>query len=361
MTYKFLIYISYTYAIPIGNPLEKEIINRGYDVKWFCDTKETIPNIHDKKNLIHNIKDVISYKPNIVLTITDNVPDFISGLKVQIFHGFNSNKRPEKNIGDAHFRLRGFFDLYCTQGPSSTTVFKRLQKKNPYFEVIETGWSKIDPLFPIEKKEITNTILIASTFTERLSLAYNNSVFDEIKRLSENTKFNFIMVLHPKLPENIVTKWKQIKNKNFTFYDTTDLIPLFKKADIMFADTTSAIQEFLLQKKPVITFKHTFKHDYLINIKSAKEIESALIKGLKYPNEIIEKITSFINELHPYNDSKSSKRVIDACINLVHKEKSHLKNKPLNLIRKFKIRKQINYFTLKSYNKPYTIKKSGEK
>ena len=37
MQYKFLIYISYSYAVPIGNPLEVEIKRRGYKVFWFSD------------------------------------------------------------------------------------------------------------------------------------------------------------------------------------------------------------------------------------------------------------------------------------------------------------------------------------
>lgn len=360
MKYKFLIYISYSYALPIGEPLEQEIIKRGYCIKWFSDLDGAKSKLKHKKNLLNTIEDVINYQPDIVLTATNNVADFISGLKVQIFHGFNSEKRPDKNIGDSHFRIRGFFDLYCTQGPSSTSMFKKLQKKNPYFEVIETGWSKVDPLFPVAHNKTSNTIIIASTFTERLSLAYNDSVYNEIKRLSENKTFNFIMVLHPKLPLHIVHKWKQIDNSHFTFYDTTDLIPLFKRADIMLSDTTSAIQEFLLQKKPVVTFKHTFEHDYLVNITTPKEIENALKEALQYPPSLINSITTFINQLHPYFDSNSSKRVIDACIHFLHKDKSYLKRKPLNLIRKFKIRKQLNYFTLKSYNSAYTIKKDTQ-
>ena len=249
MQLKFLIYISYSYALPIGLPLETEILKRDCTVKWFADIEDGKKAIKHKTNTLKTIQDIINYKPDIVLTATNDVPDFITGLKVQIFHGFLTYKRPDKKHIDAHFRVRGFFDLYCTQGPTTTKGFKAQQKKHPYFEVIETGWSKVDPLFPIEKKKHSKTIMIASTFTERLSLAYNNDVFEEIKRLSSTKTFNFIMVLHPKLPNEIKDKWKSLNNDNFKFHNTTDLIPLFKEADIMFADTTSAIQEFLLQKK----------------------------------------------------------------------------------------------------------------
>lgn len=356
--YKFLIYISYSYAIPIGNPLEEEIIKRGHSVKWFSDLEDGKRALLVKTNVIHKIKDVIAYKPNIILTATDSVPDFIKALKVQVFHGFNAQKRPSKKNAFAHFRIRGFFDLYCTQGPNTTKGFKVQSKKHPYFEVIETGWSKVDPLFPIGSKEINKipTIMIASTFTERLSLAFNDTIFNTIKTLSNSWKYNFIMVLHPKIPLEIVEKWKTLNSDYFTLYDTTDLIPLFKQSDIMFADTTSAIQEFLLQKKPVVSFKHTFKHNYLIHLEDASDIENAFKEALTYPEELIHNISLFINDLHPYFDGKSSKRIIDVSISFLLKDKSYLKSKPLNLIRKYKIRKRLNYFTLKSYNNPFTIK-----
>ncbi|SDH73519.1 UDP-N-acetylglucosamine 2-epimerase [Winogradskyella thalassocola] len=359
MPYKFLIYISYSYALPIGNPLEKEILSRGDTVMWYSDLNDGKDALKGKNNVLNTIQDVVKYEPHIVLAATDDVPDFIAGLKVQIFHGFFAQKRPEGNNKFAHFRIRGFFDLYCTQGPTSTAGFELQQKKFPHFEVKETGWSKIDPLFPIVETEKNSlpTIMIASTFSKRLSLALHDDVFNTIKHLATSGKYNFIMVLHPKLPNEIKEKWKNLNGDHFTYYNTTDLVPLFKKADIMFADTTSAIQEFLIQKKPVVTYRHTFNHDYLINIEAANLIESAFDEALNYPEELITNIDTFIDQLHPYFDGKSSKRVVETSIAFLHEDKSHLKNKPLNLIRKYKMRKRLGYFTLKSYSKPFTIKK----
>ena len=139
MEYRFLIYISYSYSIPVGNPLEVEIKKRGYDVQWFADEEDGKEKLTTKKNVLSTIKDAISYKPHIVLTATNMVPDFISGLKVQLFHGFLAQKRPSKKHIFSEFRIRGFFDLYCTQGPSTTIIFKQLEEKYHHFKVIETN------------------------------------------------------------------------------------------------------------------------------------------------------------------------------------------------------------------------------
>ena len=87
MKYKFLIYISHSYAIPIGNPLEKEIIKRGFDVFWFSEEDEGKKALDSKNNSLETIQDVIKYSPHILLAATDNAPDFVKALKIQIFHG----------------------------------------------------------------------------------------------------------------------------------------------------------------------------------------------------------------------------------------------------------------------------------
>ncbi len=340
---RFLIYISHTYSIYIGKPLQAEIKNRGYEVKWFCDEPETQNFLDDNEALLLNVDEVMEYDPDVVLVATNVVPDFFPGIKVQIFHGFSVGKRSEAK---GHFNIRGFFDLYCTQGPTTTEPFIELQKKYKYFKVVETGWSKVDPLFPLEPKSSFDmpTVMISSTFTTRLSLAKNPDILKEIERLSKSGKWKFIAVLHPKMEKEVVEKFKSLENDHFSFFDTADLIPLFKQADIMLSDTTSAITEFLLQKKPVVTINNNKPAAYMINITNAGEIEEALKYALTKPGDIMHYIEDFVRETHPYNDGRSSSRVIDACLNFL--ENDTIKRKPLNLIRRYKIRKKLKYFKM---------------
>ena len=352
MQYRFLIYFSYSYAIPIGKPLEQEILRLGYQVKWFADEDEGKRSFVGFPNKIVSIQDVVDYAPHILLAITDSCPDFLNCLKVQIFHGFPANKRK----GTDQFKIRGLFDLYCTQGPSSTIPFKERQKKFKNFKVIETGWSKVDPLFPIENFQNSRpTVLVTSTFTQEYSIALKEEVITELLRLSRTGEWKILVVLHPKLDKSVHDNFRELQNENFVFHETTDLIPLFKQADFMFADTTSAITEFLLQEKPVVTFNNNMPGDYLINILEVSNIESAFNEAMNPPKALLKKIKKFSDFSHPYRDGKSSSRVIQATINQLHDPKKNLKKKPLNLIRKWKIRQTLDYFTLKSFNKPYHI------
>lgn len=352
--YRFLLYIAHPYSIPICKPLQDEIRKRGYDVQWFSELEYTKNYFEENEPVLNTVKEVLAYNPHIVLTATDVVADFFPGIKVEIFHGFSANKRP---LMSDHFKIRGFFDLYLTQGPSTTEIFEQQAKKYGFFEVVQTGWPKVDPLFPIEHKPAGDkpVILISSTFTTRLSLAKNDAVFNEIERLSKLGDYRFLCVLHPKLEQEVKDKFISLGGDNFSYYDTTNLIPLFKRADIMFSDTTSAIIEFLLQEKPVVTFCNNKPGDHLIDVTSVADIEGALQLALTKPAATVAAIKDYVAWTHPYYDGKSSGRMIDASITFLNKDKSHLKAKPFNLIRKWKIRKVLKYFTLKTYRRPITV------
>ena len=59
---------------------------------------------------------------------------------IHIFYPIN--KRGDEK--DDHFSVRGWFDVYCTQGETSTLPFKELERKYGFFKVYETGWCKAD-------------------------------------------------------------------------------------------------------------------------------------------------------------------------------------------------------------------------
>ena len=337
---RFLLYVSQAYSIPICRPLQEEILKRGYEVKWFCDDNNTKMQLESDEHLLESVTEVKAYYPDVVLVATNVVPDFFPGIKVQVFHGFSVDKRSEAK---GHFNIRGFFDLYCTQGPNTTKPFKILQKKHKYFQVVETGWSKMDPLFPLETEVHTiPTVMISSTFTTSLSLAKNKEAVTEIARLSKLGKWKFIVVLHPKMESETVEAFKAMQHEYFTFYDTSDLTPLFKRADVMLSDTTSAITEFALQKKPVVTLNNKQPKPYMINVTKVTDIELAIKKALTKPQEIMQALDTFVAETHPYEDGQSSARVIDACLDFIETQK--IQPKPLNLVRRYQIRKKLHYW-----------------
>ena len=112
----------------------------------------------------------------------------------------------------------------------------------------------------------------------------------------------------------------------------------------MFSDTTSAIPEFILQRKPVVTFRNNKPMPHLINIEKVEDIEKTIEKAFSYPNEVMKEIDDYIEFTHPYRDGKSSKRIVDATLAFLEKDRSYLKKKPLNLFRKFQMMKKLNYF-----------------
>src|SRR5690606_29278099 len=106
----------------------------------------------------------------------------------------------------------------------------------------------------------------------------------------------------------------------------------------------------------VVTFRTNRPDTHLINVTEVGEIEAALQLALTRPAETMNAIHEYVAYTHPYYDGESSARVIDAVVGFLNKDKKYLKPKPLNLVRKWKVRKLLRHYTLKSYTKPPTIK-----
>jgi hypothetical protein len=347
MRRKYLFFVTQDYSYPILRPLQKEILARGDEVRWFLYGNElTYSYLNDNETRIISIKDTIKYAPDAIFVPGNVVPSFIPGLKVQVFHGLPSTKR-KKNGELYHFIIRGMFDLYCTQGPSSTKKFQELAEKHKFFSVEETGWCKLDPLFTSDNrqkiKKNEKVILFASTFSPRFSKA--EILFPFIKMMVQKYPFSWHITLHPKMDTNIVNKYKSLcDNKKIKFIEPINIIDSFKTADVMLCDTSSIIYEFLTQLKPVITFQTEKEEDYLINITDINSLENKMLETLNNPSYNISYIKKAVENFHPYFDGKSSARILNAVEERLNGKKLPIKKKPLNIIRNLKLRKELQYW-----------------
>ncbi len=145
MPRKILLYASQLYSLSILRPVQDAALSRGDEVGWYYANPDLLPYRAQSERRLATVDEVMAFAPDAVMVASNTVPDFFPGLKVQLFHGFSVSKRSDAK---GHYRIRGFFDLYCTQGPATTRNFEILAAKYGHFKVVETGWPKLDPLFP---------------------------------------------------------------------------------------------------------------------------------------------------------------------------------------------------------------------
>ena len=122
----YLLFASLAYAYPILRPLEEEIRRRGDVAAWFLEP-ECEDLLRDDELRLKTFREVRDFAPVAVFAPGNWVYDFFPGIKVELFHGYPIAKRKAKH--DDHFTIRNWFDIYCTQGPTSTVPFKKLEEK----------------------------------------------------------------------------------------------------------------------------------------------------------------------------------------------------------------------------------------
>ena len=340
----YLFYISQNYSYAILRPLQKLIQARGDKAAWFLEGKEVNPDyLNDSECHLKSIEQAVAFKPDAVFVPGNVVPSFIPGIKVGVFHGFNSGKLNRRGLED-HFNIRGCFDLYCTQGPNTTLPFIELAKEHQHFSVKETGWPALDPLF-IEgdkAKHDRPIVLLCSTFSRALSCAPH--LFETVKNLSATGKWQWLVQFHPKMPAALVDQYKSLESEHLSFIETDNVIPLLQQADVMVCDTSSVLMMFLMLNKPVVTFKNIQPKDYMLDISETDKLESSIEYALSYPQNLESKVQQFIKETHPNVDGLSSMRTLEATDQLIDGKNLPNKSKPLNLLRRFKMRKKLGYW-----------------
>ncbi|NVK57006.1 MAG: CDP-glycerol glycerophosphotransferase family protein [Alteromonadaceae bacterium] len=345
MPKRYVLFASLPYAYSIYRPLQQAILARGDEVAWYLE--DHCPDLlTDGEQRLHSIEQVKAYDPLAIFACGNFIYHFLPGIKVSVFHGYPISKRGEKDQSkDDHFAIRGWFDIYCTQGPSSTTYFKSLEKRHGYFKVYETGWCKVDPYFTNYKKESdTPTILYATTFTKGLSSA--PLLVDTISYLAKTKGWNWRLTFHPKInDEELLNSYRKLADDcdNVSFIDNVRLCD-FQQADVMLCDSSSIILEFMLMDKPVVTLRNTNPGPHLLNVKEPHEIGQALEKALSRPAELMNEVKSFSKYHEAHRDGLNCARILDAVDDFVDNHQASVRQKPANLLRKFKLRKKLGYW-----------------
>ncbi len=339
---KFILFCNLPYAFSILKPLEDEIKKRGFEFIWYVPK-----NILDKfpyleSNYTSEIKTLKKYKSDAIFVPGNDVPHFLEGIKVQIFHGLAGEKK-------GHFRIRDYFDLYLTQGPYFTDKFKALAQKHKNFKVIETGWCKLDKLYSIsdevllekanllKKYDVQSIVLYAPTFSPSLTSA--QEMLSTIELLSSRDDTLLIIKFHDKMERNIKENYLQLESKNLLIADEKDITKFLQISDLMISDTSSVVYEFILLDKPVVTLNTTSENINWVDVNNVNELKDKVLHILAGNDEHRYEREKTIMQYHPYNDGESASRMIKATIQY-GEENGIPKKRKLPMLRKLKIFKQ---------------------
>jgi hypothetical protein len=82
----------------------------------------------------------------------------------------------------------------------------------------------------------------------------------------------------------------------------------------------------------------------MINVREPDKVGPALEQALTRPSEVMQAIAAHTVETHPWKDGRCSERIVKATDQLVDSGTGHLKAKPKNRIRHWKMRSELNYF-----------------
>lgn len=344
---RFLFFVNQPYSYSILRPLQEVIRRRGHEAAWFVAGCTANPLRPDERHL-KTVKEVMEYKADATFVPGDWVPYFFPGIKVEVFHGMARNKRGHSSEDESdHYRIRGWFDLYCTHAERDTAKFKELAAKYRHFSVAHTGWPKLDPLLskPVRGQRVRAkgeppVVFYASTFSRSVTSA--PALIEKIGELSRSGRWRFIVTLHPKMDPQVVEQYRNLAGENLCFVESDeDLLPILPEADVMLCDTSSIMFEFMFLDRPVVTYRTKMPGPYLIDVEDVGEVEAALAKAMKYPADLMEATRALCDGLHSFRDGCSSSRILDAVEEFISLEKSGLKNKPLNIIRKIKVRLRL--------------------
>jgi hypothetical protein len=312
---KTILFCTEPNSFNILKPLADELEKKKYEYIWYVTPKlfDDFPYKHQMHtNSINYLDD---FKSDVIFTPTDKVPYWLRGLKVHIF---DSLMVDEKRYSE----MINYFDLYLTPGPKFTMIFQQLSDRNKNFDVIETGWSKLDILFSIanddniswerdkllEKYGVKYIILYAPSSNMELTSVVK--LKDIIVKLSSRKDVLFMIKFDENMSKEIVEEYKEIDTPNILILDDNNLSKNMHIANVLISDTNSLVYEFILLDKPVLTVDTKLK-DITWSNQGANGIYLNVVRTLQSSVATRNRRAQTKKSYHPYDDGKSAKRMVE--------------------------------------------------
>ena len=313
---KVILFCQNPYAFGIMEPIMEVLKEKGHQYLWFLTENLLGKFPFTGEPSTSDIQDLKNFQTDAIFCPGNEVPHYLRGLKVQIFHGLAGEKK-------GHFRIRHYFDLYLTQGPYFTDKFLELKDKFRDFEVIETGWPKLDIYgkdlhkYEAEKQELLKNsdtekiILYAPTFSPSLTSAPH--LLGEIERLSANQEYLILIKFHDLMDPEVREQYRNLasEKKNLQVEEEPNIVKFLLMADLMLSDTSSVVYEFLLLDKPVVTFKSNSDNILWDNSTEYEGLSERVISNLQN-DPFQQQRKKIIENYHPYLDGKSAHRMVEA-------------------------------------------------
>lgn len=338
---RIVLFCENRYAIDIVQPIHDECMKQGrHEVLWYIHTKKiksyTLP---DDVRWTDSIEEVMKFNPEAIFVPGNIVPYYLPGVKIQVFHGYAAEKKD-------HWVIRRYFDTYFTQGPFFTAGFEKLALKYKDFEVRETGWPKQDWIFQhmhdydeekaqlLKKPGKKQIVIYAPTFSPSLtSLPFMKP---GLEKLLKERDVLLIMKFHPLTKKEWCDEYREWAKtqENAIYVEASENVTRYQMmSDLMISDTSSALYEFLLLNRPVVTLGAVAKDIYWENITDASQLVEAYDHALTDPESIAKRKWIFDN-YDPHLDGKCCERMIAEAEDFIARHGVPEKRK-LNLWRKY--------------------------
>ena len=125
------------------------------------------------------------------------------------------------------------------------------------------------------------------------------------------------------------------------YLESDRLLDALRAADVMVCDTSSAIDEFAVQLKPVVTVNNRRPKPFMMDVSTPHDVLPAVRQALTRPAAIEAALAAHAAAIHPSRDGHASERVLAATERLLAGGFGPLTRKPLNLWRRWQARGQL--------------------